>query len=155
MPLTPARLTRFLASTDYFVDADLLSLSMIANRFEVVSISRGQTLFEEGSEGNAWYIIVEGGIDISGRTPSGTDLLLASLDPGDAFGEIALLENVARTASATANQRTTLVKLPRRPFQQLLRAGNLAAAMMLHAIAVRMSRRMRTVSRSLQERGDA
>ena len=150
MPLTSARLTRFLASTDYFAQVDILGLSAIANRFEVVSISRGETLFSEGTQGKAWYIIVEGGIDLSGSTPSGEPMYLTSLKPGDGFGEIALLENVERTATATASQTTPLARLPREAFTKLLRDGNPAAAMMLHAIAVRMSRRMRALSRSLQ-----
>jgi len=148
--LTPARLTHFLASTDYFTEVDILSLSAIANRFEVVSISRGEQLFDEGSAGEAWYIIVEGGIDLSGRTAAGAAMFLTNLSPGDGFGEIALLEDVARTATATANSTTVLARLPRAAFARLLRDGDPAAAMMLHAIAVRMSRRMRALSRALQ-----
>lgn len=150
MPLTHARLTRFLSSTDYFGEVDLISLSAIVGRFEVVSISRGENLFDEGGVAEAWYVIVEGGIDLFGSTPSGESMFLTSLGEGDGFGEIALLENVTRTATATASQTTILARLPREAFTKLLRDGNPAAAMMLHAIAVRMSRRMRTLSRTLQ-----
>ncbi|MFT5680294.1 MAG: CRP-like cAMP-binding protein [Myxococcota bacterium] len=150
MPLTPARLTRFLSTTDYFRDVDILSLSAVANRFEVVYISRGEELFEEGSRGEAWYIIVEGGIDLLGDTPSGERLLLVHLGAGDGFGEIALLENVPRTASALASETTVLARLPRAAFERQLRGGNPAAAMMLHTIAIRMSSRLRALSRSVQ-----
>jgi CRP/FNR family cyclic AMP-dependent transcriptional regulator len=150
VPLTPARLTRYLSTTDYFKDVEILDLSAIANRFEVVSISRGETLFKEGSRGEAWYIIVEGGIDLFGNTPSGESLFLVHLNPGDGFGEIALLENVPRTATATASETTILARLPRAAFERQLRGGNPAAAMMLHAIAVRMSSRLRALSRSVQ-----
>ena len=153
MPLTPARITHFLSSTDYFAEVDLLSLSAIGNRFEVVSVSRGETLFEEGDPGRAWFIIVEGLVSISGQTATGASMDLASLGPGDGFGEIALLENIERSATATAVERTTLARLPREAFQRLLRDGNPAAAMMLHAMAVRMSRQMRVLSKALQERG--
>ena len=101
MPLTHARLTRFLSSTDYFGEVDLISLSAIVGRFEVVSISRGENLFDEGGVAEAWYVIVEGGIDLFGSTPSGEPMFLTSLGEGDGFGEIALLENVVRTATAT------------------------------------------------------
>ncbi len=150
VPLTPARLTRYLSTTDYFRDVDILSLSAVANRFEVVYISRGEELFAEGSEGEAWYIIVEGGIDLTGSTPTGESLFLVHLSSGDGFGEIALLENVPRTATATATTTTTLARLPRAAFERQLKGGNPAAAMMLHGIAVRMSCRLRALSRSVQ-----
>ena len=152
MPLSHARLTRFLATTDYFDGVDPLSLSRIANRFEVLSVSRGELLFEEGTIGEAWYIVVDGGVDITGRDAAGGRVVLTRLSSGDAFGEIALLDSVTRTASASANQTTTLAKLPRESFEKLLREGNTAAAMMLYGIAVRMSRRLRALSEELKAR---
>jgi len=151
MALTHARLIQYLAETDYFGDLDLISLSGISSRFEVLSISEGEVLFAEGSPGDAWFIIAEGSIGIWGPTPAGPRCKLTELGDGDSFGELALLEDITRSAAAVAAGPTQLLKLPRAAFHKLLQDGNPAAIQMLKAIAIRMSRRMREMSLTIQD----
>ena len=151
MALTHAHVVQFLAETDYFQELDLLNLSAISSRFEVLSISGGSCLFSAGDPGDAWFIVVEGQIEIWGPTPSGESCLLTCLNPRDSFGELSLLEDVKRTAAAVASTDTALLRLPRKAFLRLLEDGNPAAIQLLRALSIRMGRRMREMSKTIQD----
>lgn len=61
----------------------------------------GELLFCEGQVGKAVFIIETGKVEISRKTVSGPPRSLAVLGPGQVFGEMALLDSLERTASAT------------------------------------------------------
>ena len=147
MALTHARLLHFLSETDFFEDLDLLDLSAISSRFEVRSISTGAELFAAGDPGDAWYIIFDGVIGIWGNK-DGQPCLLTALQPGDGFGELSLLEDTTRSASAIAQEDATLLRLPKAAFGKLLDDRNPAAVQLLRALAIRMSRRIREMSKT-------
>lgn len=145
MALTHARLLHFLSETDFFGDLDLLDLSAISSRFEVRSVSGGERLFAAGDPGEAWYIVYEGVIGIWGDD-DGAPVLLTRLRAGDGFGELSLLEDLTRSASAIADEEATLLRLPKDAFRKLLDDRNPAAVQLLRALAIRMSRRIREMN---------
>jgi len=73
-----------------------------------VELERGETLFAQGDKGDALYLVDSGAIEISVVSPSGQKLWLNVMRPGDFFGEIALVDSKARTASAIALQPSKL-----------------------------------------------
>jgi len=77
-------------------------------------------LFLKGDEGDAFYEVESGQIRISACAPGGREVILATMGPGDAFGEIALLDGLARTADAIATRNSELLMLRRRDFVALL-----------------------------------
>jgi len=78
--------------------------------------SPGETIIRQGEEGDAFYAIESGWLDVS---KDGT--LVRTLGAGSHFGEIALLLEVARTSSVTAKTRVRLFRLDRTGFDRLLR----------------------------------
>ncbi len=87
------------------------ALEALARRVDHVTVLAGQTIIVEGEPGDRWYTVVSGNVRVHrGETP------LRELGPGDAFGEIALLHRVPRTASVTALTDTELLALDREPF---------------------------------------
>ncbi len=74
--------------------------------------SAGNTIFNEGDFGQIAYLIERGAIRISSYR-SGQDQDIALLNEGDMFGEIALIDRRARTATATATEETTLIPISR------------------------------------------
>ena len=74
--------------------------------------SAGHTIFKEGDFGQIAYLIERGAIRISSYR-SGHDQDIALLKEGDMFGEIALIDRRARTATATATEETTLIPISR------------------------------------------
>lgn len=80
----------------------------------------GMLVFREGEVGNKLYLILEGKIRIS-RTLAGMgDEALAVLGPGEAFGEMALIEDGARSADAHVHERARLAAITRDAFEDLL-----------------------------------
>lgn len=92
-----------------------LAASMRARRFR-----RGEVIFHIGDPGDALFVIVSGDVKISLPSETGDEAILATLRPGDVFGELALLDGAPRSASATAIGATETVVLPRDRFRELL-----------------------------------
>ena len=80
----------------------------------------GAVIFMRGDPGDSLCGVVTGRVRISSSGPGGKEVFLNIMEPGDAFGEIALLDGSPRTASATAMARTELMIIQRDAFFALL-----------------------------------
>lgn len=105
----------------------------------VVEFKDGDFIFHEGDLGTEMYIIHEGKVEILNQV-GGKEVVLAVLERGDFFGEMSVLEDLPRAASARALSNTRLLQINGSTFDQLLRDNP--------EIAVRM---MRKLSRRLRE----
>src|SRR5215470_3115517 len=76
----------------------------------------GRVIFEKGSPGRSMMAILRGSVRISRPSPAGPDIVLTILQPGEVFGEIALLDGADRTADATAIGDCELMVLDHREF---------------------------------------
>ena len=90
-----------------------------AAMFSLMELPAGQVVFREGQPGDAFYIIVSGRVGVTKQFPDGARGL-GSMGPGDAFGEIALLDNSPRTATLRTEAATELLRLPKEQFDQLM-----------------------------------
>ena len=79
-----------------------------------------EIVFSQGDAGDAIYAVVAGRIRISAGTADGREMSLNIMEPGDTFGEIALLDGGSRTATATATESSELVAIRRDHFFALL-----------------------------------
>ena len=84
----------------------------------------GDEIFIEGDEGNWAYLIQSGEIEIVKRKPKGGEVRLALLGPGRVFGEMALIDEVPRMASARATAKTTLVLIDSETFMSKIRKAD-------------------------------
>ncbi|WP_017293414.1 EAL domain-containing protein [Geminocystis herdmanii] len=82
--------------------------SDIDNQFLNRSLTTGECIFTEGDKGDFAYIIEEGEVEISTVTPENKRLILNVLKSGDMFGELALVDGSARSASAYAKTNVIL-----------------------------------------------
>jgi CRP-like cAMP-binding protein len=83
--------------------------------------SHGAIVFSRADPGDALYGVVTGKIRISASSPSGRELFLNIMEPGDTFGEIALLDGRCRTATASATAPSELIIIKRDHFLELLK----------------------------------
>ncbi len=77
-------------------------------------------VFSQGDPGDSLYGVVTGKVRISASTREGKEMFLNIMEPGDTFGEIALLDGNPRTATATTTAACELMIIPRAPFLALL-----------------------------------
>jgi len=102
---------RVLASVPIFAPLPGGSLEHLAARLVPLRVEAGTVIVREGDAGDRFYIVVEGGVEISQY-----DHTLSELSPGGYFGEIALLRDVPRTATVTAKTDVVLYALDRDDF---------------------------------------
>lgn len=79
----------------------------------------GELIFEENEEGDHMFIIQEGRVQIS-RTINAKDTPMATLEKGEFFGEMAIVNRIKRTARARATARTQLLAFDRNGLEQLV-----------------------------------
>lgn len=104
-----------LAGIPIFSECTRKELKAISRLVTPVSISEGKVLVREGEPGREFMIIVEGTATVrrNGRK-------VASLGPGDFFGELAVLAGVPRTATVTADTKMVVEAMNRQEFSSLL-----------------------------------
>jgi CRP-like cAMP-binding protein len=109
-------LLTFLKRVPLLADLNDAALAMLARVSRVQKIPRGATLFNQDDEGDAAYIVRDGCIAIVLNTPDGRELVINEMRAGDCFGELALLTDAPRSASAVAGEASELVVIPHEEF---------------------------------------
>jgi ATP-binding cassette subfamily B protein len=111
-----------LQAVPYFRTLDTVLLTALAERFTHEERAAGQTFFKAGDAGNAFYLILRGQVDVLARGPTGHEVHLARLREGDYFGEIALIDDVPRSATVRARTQTSVLAIDREQFLSLVRS---------------------------------
>ncbi len=96
----------------------VLAGAMVRRRFR-----RNEVIFHQGDPGDALHVVATGAVKIVLPSPEGDEAIIATLRPGDFFGELALLDRAPHSATATAVEPVETMSLARAPFQQLLDAN--------------------------------
>jgi hypothetical protein len=91
---------------ELFRGLDPEDVARIFSRGMTLEVPAGKVIFEKGDEGDAMYVILGGALTISDD-----DKVLATLNRGDMFGEMALISNEVRSARACAAEDTSLLRL--------------------------------------------
>jgi CRP/FNR family cyclic AMP-dependent transcriptional regulator len=98
-----------------FQDIPADEIFHVAQITEEKRIPAGDVLFHEGDPGDSLYIVVEGSV----RVHIGSQEL-AVFKKGDALGEMAVFDNLPRSATATALEDTTLLRISREQFFEVM-----------------------------------
>jgi HEAT repeat protein len=105
----------FLKSAPVFSRLSGEDLAPLARMAEVCSFAKGERIFTEGEMGDALFVVVRGSVAIfRGHTK------LAALGVGEAFGEMAVLEEVPRSATAEAEEETEVLRIGSEEFYEML-----------------------------------
>jgi len=110
------------------------------------TIRKGELLFRQGDEGTALYLILQGRIKISVSRRTDT-VTLAILGQGEFLGEMALLDDLPRSADAMALEDSQLYALNRKDFLSFLKNNENA----VHAVLASLSSRLRKTDNLLAE----
>jgi CRP/FNR family transcriptional regulator, cyclic AMP receptor protein len=103
-----------------FAGLSKADLDSLLARARVEHYPAGRKIFEKGAPGRSMMAIIRGSVRISASSAVGRELVLAILQPGEIFGEIALLDGQRRTADATAVTDCELLVLDHREFVPFL-----------------------------------
>ncbi len=120
--MAPTTIINFLKQSDIFYMFTSTQLELMANLCQEVVYQEGETIFRENSEGKELYVIAQGEVDILinpalvGGPLNGEqkETRIATLRRGQSFGEVALVDEGLRSATARATQKETrLLIIPR------------------------------------------
>jgi ATP-binding cassette subfamily B protein len=122
-----------LRAVPIFTGCTARELQLVARLVEELTIPDGTVLVREGEVGHEFFILVEGSAEVSkgGR-------MVATLVPGDHFGELALLDHHPRDATITMTSPGVVLVMAPREFNSLL----LQAPSLTRRIAVALARRV-------------
>jgi CRP/FNR family cyclic AMP-dependent transcriptional regulator len=133
-------LAETLAGIPFFSGLDSASLERVGAGMRMRRFRRGEVIFHQGDPGDALFIVMTGAIKIMLPSDTGDEAILATLRPGDVFGELALLDGAPRSATATTLEATETLILPRDQFRELLATEPAIRDALLAAIAGELRR---------------
>lgn len=104
------------------------------------TFARREVLFHRGDPGDAVHLLTSGTVAVYVTTPRGSTAIFAVFGPGEAVGEMALIESGDRTATAIALEPTETLSLRRAQFEDLRRRHPQIDRMLVHLLAARVRR---------------
>jgi CRP/FNR family transcriptional regulator, cyclic AMP receptor protein len=109
-----------LARCPLFAHGSRSMLEQLAGTLRRRRFRRGEVIMHQGDPGDALHIVAAGAVKILLPSAEGEEAIIATLRPGDYFGELALLDGAPRSATATALEAADTLVLPRPVFVELL-----------------------------------
>lgn len=110
----------------------------------------GERIFAEGTVGDKFYVITKGSVRVSKQIPGIGEEALAMLKVGDYFGEMALMNNLPRSASAYAQEEVDVMTISKLDFNKLLFSNRDIAYKLLWVFCRTLSSRLRETNEKLK-----
>jgi len=108
------KLTEALRKHPFLAFFDEKSMLELMDSAEILSLRKEETIFSEGDDADAIYLILRGSVRLTKRDPDGKEQFLAFVSENDFFGEFGVLDGKPRSAAAfSTGGETTLARLPR------------------------------------------
>ena len=143
----PAERSQLLKLVPLFHNMSPLLLRELSTKLHPQRFRTGTAIFHADDVGSMLYIILQGAVKIFIPTTDGREVVLAIHRPGDLFGEMSLLDNERRSASAVTLDDTEMVSLSRADFQDVLNRHPDAARAILRVLVARL----RQTNQSIQD----
>ena len=112
---------KILKRVPLFATCPDVELESVVRNLAAEQFAAGETIIRQGEIGDKFYIVERGNISILQTGTDGAEGLVERKGPGQYFGEIALVANVPRTATARAETPAVLLSLKQRDFDRLAR----------------------------------
>jgi CRP-like cAMP-binding protein len=148
----------FLKQSDVFFQLTPNQLDLVANLCQEVIYQAGDLIFKENSSSKELYIIAQGEVEIlinqGGSEPSGKEdeTVIAKLRRGQSFGEVALVDDGLRSASARASQvETHLLVIPRDRLIMLCETYPQLGYRLMHNLAADLAMKIRNTDLRIRD----
>jgi len=137
----------FLQNSPLFDGLDAEILDQILDVATTRRLGRGETLFQKGDPGDRMFGVLSGRLKVYTTSPEGKEVTLNLFREGQFFGEIALLDELPRTADAMTMTACELLVIHRRDFIPLIEAEGRLAMHIIHLLC----QRVRNTSEMLED----
>jgi CRP/FNR family transcriptional regulator, cyclic AMP receptor protein len=102
------------------------------------TLKRGASIFSKGDPGTSLFAVISGTVKISISSADGRSAIFNLIGAGEIFGEVALLDGLARTADATANTNCEIFVIDRREFLPFVRSQPALAMKFIELLCARL-----------------
>ena len=96
-------------------------LAAVASVTEMVAYPVGETVIKEGDSGDTMYLIIKGEVAVLQTQGVNSEIEVDQIGEGDYFGEMALLDDIARSATIRTKQESRLLVLHKLEFTEIVR----------------------------------
>jgi len=127
-------------SVALFADLEEAELQALSKAASVRHYPANAPILREAEPGDLFFVLVRGEVKVFVDSPDGREVVLTHLQAGEFFGEMALFENEARSASVTALADTELVVLARPDFLSVLEHDFSLTRKILKTLSARLRR---------------
>ncbi len=124
-----------------FKGLDAPAAALVLQHLHRETVKAGQVIFEQDSPGDNLYVVEDGQVQVSRRLENGLEGILAILDTGEIFGEMALLEQQPRSARVVAHSDVKLLSISRQTFDALIEESPAVAVHLLERVSARLRER--------------
>jgi len=138
--------TEILAQVDIFSGLGPQVLRRVVDIGVEEQYKTGATIFSEGEPGDKFYLILDGAVRISRFVPGMGEEALAVVRAGHYFGEMSLIDDAPRSATAVCHERCRLFVVNRRDLEDLLFVDRDLAYELLWNFVRTLSRRLRATN---------
>ncbi len=140
-------LADFLKGVYFFRDLSDAEIERIQQVCHQAEYQAGEVIFREGAQADRFYIVLEGAVEVwKGRE------LLAVHAPGHLFGEMALIDELPRSATVVVKERARLAHIDRDDFHQIIRENSHIAVPILRSLSDMVRRSNENFVESLRAR---
>lgn len=145
-------ISEMLMDYDLFSNFSPTEVQLVARYFNISRIKEDEVIFNEGDAGTFMCIVSSGDVSILKTNLDEEVIEIATLHKGRAFGEMAVLDGERRSAMCVAATNCTLLTLSKDSLDKMLAEVPKAAAKMIRAVAVSLSKRLRMADGKLVDR---
>jgi len=121
-----------------FSELDGPALDQLCRYAKGRKFKRGATVFAKGDSGNALYAVVSGAVKMSVSSADGQSAMLNLIGEGEIFGEIALMDGLARSTDAVASSACELLVIDRRDFIPFVQSHATVAMKLIELLCSRL-----------------
>lgn len=119
--LTLPQIILRLKNIEIFEQLSVAELAAVASVTEEVNFSEGQVVIKEGDPGDTLYLVVEGQVAVLKKQEDDREIELDQIKAGDYFGEMALFEDIPRTATIQTKESCRMLMLHKQEFKEMVR----------------------------------
>ncbi len=127
-----------LEESKLFSGLSAAELDLVRSNSEVREVPANHVVFKEGDPGDGIYVVVDGTVQISALVGQEERGVLGRIGPGDFFGEMAVLDDEPRSATATTETASKLVFIPREKLLQMLEKSPRLSVRLVREFSLRM-----------------
>jgi CRP-like cAMP-binding protein len=141
----------FLSNLPLFQELSLDEIAILDQHLGLLELAKNDTVFDEGEGGGFVCFVVDGELEVLKKSPNGESAMITRLGKGQAIGEMALIDELPRSATVKARRPSSLTVLSRKEFEALTAQSPEIAIKILKYLARSLSLSLRKTSNRLTD----